>query len=80
MNTALQEFARQTLKDGLGRLPAGSQRIFKLMYGRGAYVRGEPARTVEETESLTIHQVVDEMAADKLDWAMQQVERTLQKQ
>jgi len=79
MNNELQQFARQQLKDGLNKLPTDYHRIFKLMYGRGGYTPGTITRTVEEAEALPIYLVVDEIPADKLDWAMQQVSNTLKK-
>jgi len=64
MNNQLQEFARQTIKDGLSKLPEDWQRKFKLMYGK---------------ESMSIEEVVEKMDESKLDWAMQQVEKSLAK-
>ncbi len=74
MNNQLQAFARQTLKDGLDRLPAGWQRKFALMYGRQG-----GKRSVADTEAMSIYDVVDEIPGDKLDWAMEQVENSLRK-
>lgn len=74
MNDALQKFARQYLKEGLDKLPASNQRIFKLMYARN-----DGKRSVEEAEAVPIHQVVDEMPPNKLDWAMQQVDNSFKK-
>jgi len=83
MNKALQKFARDQLKDGLARLPEGHQRIFKLMYGRGNHENLTSQipnmRSVEDAEKMSISDVVDEMPAEKLDWAMQQVENSLKK-
>jgi hypothetical protein len=83
MNDQLQQFARQSLKDGLAKLPEGNHRIFKLMYGRGNHEnltsKIPSMRTVEEAEAMNINDVVDEMPAEKLDWAMQQVENSLKK-
>lgn len=74
MNNQLQQFARQQLKDGLAHLSDGNQRTFKLMYGRD-----DGKRSVEDATAMDISAVVDEMTPEKLDWAMQQVERSLQK-
>lgn len=79
MNYQMQEFARRTLKEGLAKLNEGNHRVFKLVYGRGKAIRGIPARSVEEAEKMPINDVVDEIPDDKLDWAMQQVERSLVK-
>ena len=81
MNEQLQKFARQSLKEGLAKLPEGNQRIFKLMYGRGNHEnltsKIPEMRSVAEAEAMAVGDVVDEMPAEKLDWAMQQVQRTL---
>lgn len=74
MNQQLQSFARQTLKDGLAQLPAGHQRIFKLMYARDG-----GRRSVADSEAMEIDAVVGEIPDDTLDWAMQQVENSLKK-
>ena len=66
MNNQLQSYARQNLKDGLAQLPNSNQLLFKRMYANGDL-------------SLQINEVVDLMEEDKLDWAMQQVERSLAK-
>lgn len=71
MNEQLQNFARQTLKDGLAQLPPERQRNFKLMYSSG--------NTVEDKLSKDIVDVVDSMPAEQLDWAMQQVQNSLAK-
>lgn len=75
MNARLVAFARQFLKDELPRCSVESQRMFKLMHGR---LYG--TRSVDDATSLSIGQVVDEMKPHQLNWAMQQVERTLEKQ
>ena len=79
MNDALQQYARDTLKDGLSQLPAGWQNLFKRMYGGKPTRRGEDSLTLAEIEARPIDEVVDEMPAEKLDWAMQQVERSIAK-
>ena len=66
MNNQLQEFARTELKNGLAKLPEKNQLLFKRMYSH-------------ENLDLDINTVVDSMPEDKLDWAMQQVQRTLDK-
>ena len=74
MNEQLQSFARQTLKDGLGQLPDKQQEIFKLMYARD-----NGKRSVEDSLAMQIDDVIDCVPAEKLDWAMQQVQRSLDK-
>jgi hypothetical protein len=66
MNDKIQQFARQELKDGLAQCTDAQQFMFKRMYSHGNL-------------DLDIDQVVDNMPEEKLDWAMQQVQRTLGK-
>ena len=64
MNKQLQNFAREELKKGLSQLTDKHHMVFKRMYSH-------------ENLALPIDDVVDKIDADKLDWAMQQVERSL---
>ncbi len=66
MNDQLQEFAKTQLKDGLAKLPENSRMLFKRMYSH-------------DDLSAYIDDIVDVMPEDKLDWAMQQVQRSLDK-
>lgn len=66
MNTQIQDFVRQTLKDGLARLPESNCMLFKRMYSH-------------KNLDADINAVVNQMPEDKLDWAMQQVQRSLDK-
>jgi hypothetical protein len=66
MNKALQEFARNKLKTGLRQLPESNQLIFKRMYSHNNL-------------DAEIDNVVDLMPDEKLDWAMEQVRRSLDK-
>lgn len=61
MNQHLQEFARNFIKERLKQLPAGQQLVFNRMYAHKNLDR-------------SVDEAVDAMPADKLDWAMQQVE------
>lgn len=54
------------------RLPEGPQRVFKTMYGRN-YGK----RSLEDAIEMQLHDIIDEIPIDNLDWAMQQVERAL---
>lgn len=74
MNNQLQEYARDNLKEGLSQLPNGWQDKFKLMYARD-----NGSRSVEDAIAMSINDVVDQIPADKLDWAMTQVENSLEK-
>ncbi|GAG27182.1 unnamed protein product [marine sediment metagenome] len=66
MNDAIQEFARTQLKEMLAQCTEAQQLLFKRMYSHNDL-------------SLDICVVVDNMPEDKLDWAMQQCQRTLDK-
>lgn len=66
MNEQLQNLARIELKSGLSKCTAAEQLLFKRMYS-------------PKNIDLPIDQVVDNMPADRLDWAMQQVQNTLLK-
>lgn len=66
MNKTLQDFARKTLKAGLAECSEAQQNLFKLMYAGGNL-------------ELPINTVVDRMVDCRLDWAMQQVDATIQK-
>lgn len=64
MNDVLKKFARQTLKTGLAACGDKERHIFKRMYS-------------PKDLTLDINVVVDRMPEEKLDWAMQQVQRSL---
>lgn len=66
MNNQLQEFARDELKKGLKQCTEGEQYKFKRMYANGKL-------------DMEINEVVDNMPEEKLDRAMEQVEKTLEK-
>lgn len=66
MNKTLQEFARNMLKKGLAECSIEQQNVFKRMYSNGNL-------------ELPINDVVDKMPEIRLDWAMIQVETTIQK-
>ena len=66
MNEQLQAHARDTLKEGLAQCSDGEQLLFKRMYAHGNL-------------DMPINEVVDNMDTDRLDWAMDQVKRTLDK-
>ena len=74
MNKQLEEYARKTLKDGLSKLTQANHRVFKMMYARD-----NGHRSVEDAEAMDINEVVDKIPIENLDWAMQQVQRTLNK-
>ena len=66
MNIQLQNFARQTLKDGLSQLPENQQMMFKRLYSH-------------KNLNANINDVVDKIPEDNLDLTMQLVERSLKK-
>ncbi len=67
MNSHLEKFARDTLKDDLAMCTVRQRYIFRRMYAHG------------HPTDLPMNVVVDDMPQDKLDWAMMQVKRTLEK-
>ena len=75
MNQQLQEFARNKLLEGLTQLPAGWQERFKLRYARD-----NGRRSVEDAKAMPISAVVAQMPEDTLDWALTQVQNSLDKQ
>ena len=66
MNEQMQQFARDFLKTVLAKLPASNCLIFNRMY------------SPDDLEA-SVSDVVDDMPEERLDWAMQQVQRSLQK-
>ncbi len=64
MNKELQKVARQKIKDGLAQLPEASHLLFKRMYHH-------------DDIQVDINDAVDAMDGDKLDYAMLQVQRSL---
>lgn len=66
MNKILSEFARQNLKEGLAKCTAKQVMFFKRMYSHTSL-------------NAEIDSVVESMLDEKLDWAMQQVQRQLVK-
>ena len=67
MNKTVSAFIRDRLKKGLSHLPEDSQHLFKRMYS-------------PNNLEAPIEEVVDHMPDEKLDWALTQVEQSLQKQ
>ena len=74
MNKQLQDFARAELKTGLAELPEENHRTFKFMYARD-----NGKRSVVDAVAMQINDVVDLMPPEQLDWAMQQVQASLDK-
>jgi len=66
MNNKLRNFARSEIKKGLHKLPERCHVLFKRMYSRDGDL------------STDIDIVVDRMPVSKLDWAMQQVDRSVE--
>jgi hypothetical protein len=67
MNKQLEKFARSELKDGLSKLKEHNHFIFKCMYSH-------------KNLDANINDVVDVLPVEKLDWAMQQVQRSVEEQ
>ena len=66
MNETLKNTAKEMLKELLAECTKPQQMMFKRMY-------------CHKNLELPINDAVDQMADDKIDWAMTQVERTVEK-
>lgn len=66
MNKNIEQFARTQIKEGLRKLPTSHHVTFQRMY---AHLHPE----------YTMEEVVDNMPAERLDWALTQVENSLRK-
>lgn len=64
MNDKLKNFAKNSLREGLAKCTEAEVIMFKKMYAEGDL-------------TLPIGEVVEKMDEKKLDWAMTQVQRTL---
>tara|TARA_R110000850_G_scaffold213229_1_gene339222 strand:- start:298 stop:510 length:213 start_codon:yes stop_codon:yes gene_type:complete len=64
-NKTIKNVAKEMLKELLSECTEGQQLIFKRMY-------------CHKNLELPINEAVDQMADDKIDWAMTQVERTIE--
>ena len=64
MNDQLQTHARNTLKEGLAQCSDSEQLVFKRMYSH-------------DNLDMPLSKIVDGMDSDRLDWAMDQVKKTL---
>lgn len=69
MNKQLEDYARQKIKEGLSKLSEGHQLIFRRMYSQKTRMCPE----------ISINEVVDNMRKEKLDWALTQVQNSLNK-
>ncbi len=83
MNDNLQNYARSELKKGLAQLPESHHILFKRMYAFPPnYPEGMTPQEAHKTRAdldMDINDVVDVMPERKLDWAMQQVQRSIDK-
>jgi hypothetical protein len=66
MNSTIVAFARQEIKSGLARCTSAQRLTFMRMYSH-------------QDLSREISVVVDAMPDEKLDWALSQVQRTIQR-
>jgi len=66
MNQQLQDFARDELKKGLSKCSEAQQHLFKRMYSHNDL-------------DASIDDIVNGMSEEKLDWAMRQVQSTIEK-
>jgi len=66
MNKQLQDFARNAILKGVKQLPKDWQQLFKRLYSH-------------DNLTISIDALVANMPEEKLDWAMQQIEQSLEK-
>ena len=66
MNQELQDFGRKKLKEGLKKLTERQQGLFMQMYAFGS-------------REKSIEIIVDNMHDEQIDWAMTQVQNTIDK-
>jgi hypothetical protein len=79
MNKTLQTFARNYLINGLAQCTPAQQEVFALMYAKPYDPRKRTTDVIIKIKNTPYQVVVNEMPEDKLDWAMQQIEATLEK-
>jgi hypothetical protein len=65
MNKILEKFARDYIRENLKKCTKAQQDLFTAMYRYDIH--------------MNLDSVIDSMTVSKLDWAMQQVERTVAK-
>lgn len=73
-NETLTNAGKQILKDLLAQCTEPQQEMFKLMYARD-----NGKRSIEDAKAMPINNVVDLMENEKIDWAITQCERTVEK-
>lgn len=66
MNSTIDNFTREQIKEGLKSLPDNWQLMFKRMYSH-------------KNLEADIDEVVNKMPSNKLDWALSQVENSINK-
>lgn len=66
MNSTIEKFARQSIKDCLAKCNGEQVLLFKRMY-------------CHKDLSLPIDEVVDKIPIEKLDWALTQCQNTINK-
>lgn len=74
MNTTLLNAGKQILKDLLAQCTEPQQNTFKLMYGRNG-----GKRSVEDAKAMDINKCVDLMEESRIDHAISQCERSVEK-
>ena len=74
MNKTIERFAREQIKSKLALLPTAHQLTFKRMYGRN-----EGRRSAKEADQLPLEKIVESIPIDALDWALTQIENSMNK-
>jgi hypothetical protein len=73
-NETFIQLGKDKLKELLAQCTEPQKDMFKLMYGRN-----NGKRSVEDAKLMWVNKVVDEMSPDKIDWALTQCEKTVEK-
>lgn len=79
MNKGVAGVFRAELKARLEECTPGQREVFVRMYGPREHLRDKFLYNVAAIAKNNIDMVVDKMPEDKLDWALQQITRTLNK-
>lgn len=72
MNETLKNFAVQEISSSLSLVSEKQERVFRLMYGRNG-----GKRSVDDALAMPISDIVKEIPESGLDWAMQQLQNSI---
>lgn len=74
MNKMLLSYGKEYLLENLPKCSEKAQNMFRAMYGRD-----NGKRSYEDAMKMSLEEVISEMTEDRVDWAMSQVQNTLNK-